>query len=56
MTNYDRILKHLEDGSLASLLVKAHQDHKSTSPMESIKTVIRKQLEQVRKKIDHSKD
>jgi hypothetical protein len=50
--NYDRLMMHLEDGSLASRLVQAHRDRDIANPAESMKAVLRERLEQVRQSID----
>ena len=54
-SNSDRLLGHLDEGSLAYHLVQAHRDREISNPMESIKAVIQERLEQVRKSIDHHK-
>ncbi len=51
-SNYDRLLTHLEDGSLAYQLVQAHCDHDTTDPTESMMTVLRERLGQARRSID----
>lgn len=55
MSNSDRLLKHLVEGSLAYRLVQTHRDRGSTDPAKSIKTVLQERLEQVKRNIDHPK-
>ena len=50
--NSDRLLTHLEDGSLAYRLVRAHCDRDIADPGESMKTVLRERLQRVRGSID----
>jgi hypothetical protein len=52
--NYDRLLTHLEDGSLAYRLVQAYRDRDITHPVGSMKAVLLERLEQVRGCIDNS--
>jgi hypothetical protein len=53
--NYDRLLKHLKEGSLAARLVQAHRTPAAGGSAETMKTVLRERLEQVREKIDNTK-
>lgn len=53
MNNPDRLLKHLNEGSLAYRLVQAHRDRGATDPAESIKTILQERFEQARRNIDH---
>jgi len=53
--NYDRLLKHLKDGSLAARLVQAHQTSEAGEAVETMKAVLMERLEQVREKIDNAK-
>lgn len=55
MNNSDRLLKHLDEGSLAYRLVQAHRDRGTTDPAESIKSILQKRLDQVRRNLDHPK-
>lgn len=50
--NFDRLLKHLKDRSLAARLVQAHRASEVADPAESMKTVLRERLEQERKNLD----
>ena len=50
--NVDRLLKHLEDGSLAAQLVRAHRDHAVADPAEAMKIVLKERLVQVRENLD----
>ena len=50
--NSDRLLTHLEDGSLAYRLVQAHRDRDIADPVEPMRAVLRERLEQVRASID----
>ena len=51
--NFDRLLTHLEDGSLAYRLVRAHRVHDAADPAEPMRTVLRERLEQVRRSIEY---
>ena len=51
--NSDRLLTHLETGSLAYRLVQAHRDRDIADPAESMKAVLREQIERVRWSLDH---
>jgi hypothetical protein len=51
--NYDRLLMHLGDGSLAYRFVRAHRGRDIANPAESIKAVLRERLAQVRGSIDN---
>jgi hypothetical protein len=53
--NFDRLLKHLKNGSLAVRLVQAHRASGAASPSESMKAVLRARLEQVRGDLDSTK-
>jgi hypothetical protein len=50
--NLGRLLKHLEDGSLAARLVHAHRDSRASDPSESMKAVLRARLDEVRGDLD----
>jgi len=50
--NYDRLLKHLKDGSLAARLVRAHRAPEAGGPAEAMKAVLRERLAQMREEID----
>ena len=54
-SNFDRLVTHLHSGSLAYRLVQAYRDQNATDPAESMKAVLRKRLEEVRRSIDHPK-
>lgn len=47
--NFDRLLKHLKDGSLAAHLVHAHRNPGTVAPAEAKKAILTDRLEQVRK-------
>jgi len=49
--NSERLLAHLEDGSLAARLVRAHHNRDPAHP-ESMKAVLLERLERVRGSID----
>ncbi len=51
--NSDRLLMHLEDGSLAYRLGRAHRDRDIADPPESTKTVLLERLQRVRGNIDN---
>jgi hypothetical protein len=50
--NYDRLLKHLQAGSLAARLVRAHRTPEAGGPAEAMKAVLKERLAHVREKID----
>jgi hypothetical protein len=54
--NYDRLLKHLKDGSLAARLVQAHHASNPEEAAENMRVVLRERLEQVRGALDKGKD
>lgn len=53
--NYDRLLKHLKDGSLAARLVQAHRVAEAGGSLETMKAVLRERLAQMREKLDKIK-
>jgi len=53
--NYDRLLKHLEEGSLAARLVQAHWAEEHGKAVETMQAVLMERLAQVREKIDKTK-
>lgn len=55
VNNSDRLLKHLDEASLAYRLVQAHRDRGTSDPAESIKSILQKRLDQVRRNLDHPK-
>jgi len=54
--NPDDLLMHLEDGSLAARLVRAHGNCDPANPTESMKDIIQERLQQVRRSIDGTED
>ena len=50
--NFDRLRKHLKDGSLAARLVEAHRKPGAATPTEAAALVLRARLEQVRGSFD----
>ena len=50
--NSERLLTHLEAGSLAHLLVRAHCDRDIANPAESMESILRERLKRVRGSID----
>ena len=54
--NCDRLLTHLEDGSLAFRLVRAHRDRDIAEPEESMRIVLRERLQRMRGNIDNPED
>ncbi len=53
--NFDRLLKHLKNGSLAARLVHARRAPDAGSPAEAMKAVLRARLQQVRADLDDTK-
>ncbi len=53
--NFDHILTHLKDGSLAARLVQAYRKPTKADPMESMRIILLERLEQVRGSIDNHK-
>jgi len=54
--NSERLLTHLEDGSLAARLVRAHRNSDPAHRAESMKAVLQERLERVRGSIDGTED
>ena len=50
--NINRLLRHLKKDSLAAQLVQAHHTPETGDSAESMKAVLRKRLEQVKKDLD----
>ena len=50
--NFDHILTHLKDGSLAARLVQAYREPAQDDPVQSMRVVLLERLEQVRGSID----
>lgn len=55
-SNIDRLLAHLDDGSLAARLVRAHRDSEEGGTAEGLKAVLSDRLEQMRAKLDGGAD
>ena len=55
-TNFDLLIKHLKEKSLARLLVEAYCNHGSLTPKESMKTVIDALVEQLKGDYERTKD
>lgn len=54
LSNSDRLLQHLKEGSLAARLVQAQRG--AASPAEALKAVIRERLHQARKDLGGDQD
>lgn len=50
--NYDRLLNHIKQDSLAAQLVRAYCGPEAESPTEAMKAVLRERLTKLREKID----
>ena len=46
--NFDRLLTHLKDGSLAARLVQTHRTPDTDNPAESMRDLLKERLKQVR--------
>jgi hypothetical protein len=53
-SNVDRLLEHLDAGSLAAQLVQAHRQ-KSIPPENNMKPIIKARLQQVKEALEHPK-
>lgn len=56
MSNFGRLLKHLENDSLAARLVRAHGERDPKNPGESLRAVLDARLAQQKKSIDGPAD
>jgi hypothetical protein len=54
--NFDRLLKHLKDDSLAARIVRARRKPDTTDPAGAMKEVLRDRLAQLRKRIENPED
>jgi hypothetical protein len=54
--NLSLLLKHLKNDSLAYDLVRAYRDSESGDPVESMRAVLRGQLERIRDRIANPED
>ena len=54
--NFERLLSHLKEKSLASRLVDAYRSSMPSDLTESMKEVFENRIEEVRKNIDSPKD
>lgn len=54
--NFERLLSHLKDGSLAAQLVARYQNPGEGTPAESLKQVILDRLDHVRGNLERSKN
>ena len=50
--NVDRLVQHLQDGSLAAQLVQAHRATDAAGPADAKKAVLKARLDQVREDLD----
>jgi hypothetical protein len=50
--NFDRLLKHLKNGSLAARLVRAYHSAGTAGPGDSMMLVLKERLEEVKKSFE----
>jgi hypothetical protein len=55
-SNFERLLEHLQQGSLAAKFVSAYIEQFGKEPAEALRKVIFKRLEQVRDEYDRHRD
>jgi len=55
-TNVERLLKHLDEGSLARRLVEAHRDRGVVNAADAVSAALKTRLEEVRGSFADAKD
>ena len=56
MDNINRLLEHLDNGSLAARLVREYLEGQQHDPASGVKAALVERLEQIRKKLDGPTD
>ena len=54
--NFNRLLSHLKDGSLAAQLVQAYRNPGATTSTKALKNIIHEGLKQARDNLERSQD
>ncbi len=55
LDNFERLRKHLKDGSLAVQLIQAHHNARPADRPQSVRAVLQGRLDQVRTSLDNAK-